>query len=54
MEVTGTLCKDLHDDPGVENCGVVGFVLSSISWLMVLYLTFSFLREKQWPNLFYC
>lgn len=38
MEVTGTLYKDSHDDPSVENCGVVGFVLSSISWLMVLYL----------------
>lgn len=47
MEVTGTLYKDSHDDPSVENCGVVGFVLSSISWLMVLYLTFSFSRVKQ-------
>ena len=47
MEVTGTLYKDSYDDPSVENCGVVGFVLSSISWLMVLYLTFSFSRVKQ-------
>lgn len=47
MEVTGTLYKDSHDDPSVENYGVVGFVLSSISWLMVLYLTFSFSRVKQ-------
>lgn len=47
MEVTGTLYEDSHDDPSVENCGVVGFVLSSISWLMVLYLTFSFSRVKQ-------
>lgn len=47
MEVTGMLYEDSHDDPSVENCGVVGFVLSSISWLMVLYLTFSFSRVKQ-------
>lgn len=47
MEVTGMLYEDSHDDPSVENCGVVGFVFSSISWLMFLYFTFSFLREKQ-------
>ena len=31
MEVTGMLYKDLHDDPRVEICGVVGLALSSIS-----------------------
>ena len=40
MEVTGMLHKDPDDGSIVEICGVVGLVLSSISWLMFCILCF--------------
>ena len=43
MEVTGMLRTSIDDDPSVESCGVVGLVLSSISWAngFVSYVFFS-------------